>query len=188
MMHMHGFMGKCHRWLHNKGVGLLLLRLALGSFFLVHGIAKASDMSATTTLFAGWGFASYWAYAETIAELISGLAIVVGAFLWIAAPLIVISMAVAVFKVILPSLSLQQATVIQSFLFGWGPLAIYAFAAVALAYTGPGRYSLAAWWMRRHHFDKCAGCKDVHGMKSSCADCDTHHAIHTAPAPEEPVL
>lgn len=163
---MHGFMGRCWGWCHNKSIGLLILRLVLGAFFIGHGVAKLEGMSSTVSMFGQWGFGSVWAYAETFAEIIAGAAIALGAFMWLAAALIVIIMAVAVYVVIGPNPNGEPF--IFHFIFGWGPNAIYAAAAIALAFTGPGKWSLGGWWMRRRGA-KCMECKASHGMTCACA-------------------
>ena len=167
---MHGFFGKCHRWCHNKGIGLLILRVMLGSFFIAHAVLWIQNASDVAAMFVQAGHASFWAYAEMAVELVAGVAMVVGAFLWVAGPLLVISNIAIIFAFIRPSLVLQQVPFVEGYLSAWGEYAIFAAAALALAFTGAGRYSLAAWWMRRRGMWKCRDCASDHGME--CRHCD----------------
>jgi uncharacterized membrane protein YphA (DoxX/SURF4 family) len=169
-MHMHGFMGKCWKWCHNKSLGLLILRLVLGAFFIGNGVAKLQSMSSTVTMFGQWGFGPFWAWTETLAEVVAGAAIALGAFMWLAAALIVIIMIVAVYVVIGPNPNGESS--LFHFIFGWGPNAIYAAAAVCLAFTGPGKWSLGGWWMRRRGA-ACMQCKADHGMECECKKDDS---------------
>lgn len=163
----HGFMGKCYRWCHQKSVGQLLLRLALGTYFIGHGAAKFQNISATVAMFGQWGFSPFWAYAASGAELVSGIAIALGAFLWIAAALVVIVMAVAVYSIVGPNPEGQPW--LLHFIFGWGPNVVYATAALSLAFTGAGKWSVTGWLMRRYYQTGCKECKIDHGMKCECA-------------------
>lgn len=176
-------MGKCWRWCHNKSLGILLLRLALGLFFIGHGVSKFLNMTDMVAVFAQWGLASYWVYIVTFSEVLAGLAFVLGAFVWVGALLVVVEMAVSIILVIIPNTVGQ--TFLSRFLFGWGPNIIYAIAALALAFTGSGRYSLTAMMMKR----KGAGCKECmggHGMYEKCKDCDMEHSKHEMVPPTQP--
>lgn len=159
-------MGLCWRWCHNKSLGLLLLRVVLGAFFIGNAVAKLQNMTSTVAMFNQWGIPSFLTYASTIAELIAGAALVLGAFMWLAAGIIIVLMAVAVYVVIGPNPSGEPW--LYHFIFGWGPNAIYAAAALALAFTGPGKWSLAAWGLHRRAA-QCKECNIDHGMKCACA-------------------
>jgi putative oxidoreductase len=156
------FVGKCCSWGHNKNIGVLILRLALGVFFIAHSTAKFQNMGVMTAFFGQLGLAPFWPYIVATAEMVSGLALVLGVFLWLAAFLITVVMTVAVVMVMGPNPANQPF--ILHFISGWGPNVIYAAAALCLAFCGPGRFSLNAWWMRRR------------GM------------AHKAPMPEQPQM
>src|SRR5512144_392627 len=113
---MHGFMGKCYGWCHNKSLGQLLLRLALGAFFLAHGISKFINMTDMVLVFKQWGLASYWAYIVAVSEIVGGLAFLLGAFVWLGAALIVVEMAVSIWLVIIPNT--QGQDFLPRFIFG----------------------------------------------------------------------
>jgi uncharacterized membrane protein YphA (DoxX/SURF4 family) len=153
---------------------VLLLRLALGAYFIGHGVAKLQSMDSTVAMFNTWGFATFWAYAVSIAEVVAGIAFILGAFLWLAAALIVVEMAVAIYSVIGPNPQGEPA--LFHFIFGWGPNVIYAMAALCLAFVGAGKWSLTGWWLRRRGA-QCMQCKADHGLQCECKKDDSggHH-------------
>lgn len=167
---MHGWIGKCWGWCHNKSIGQLVLRLVLGLYFIGHAVAKLQSMSGTVVMFQQWGFAPVLAYAATISELLAGAALVLGVFLWFAAVLITVVMAVAVYFVTGPNPDGEP--MLFHFIFGWGPNAIYAAAAIAMAFTGAGKWSLTGLLMRRK-LAMCNQCNIDHGIKcqGSCVLC-----------------
>jgi putative oxidoreductase len=153
-------------------LGLLLLRVPLGAFFIAHGINKFQNMAAMETFFASLGFGPFWPKLVAVTELFSGVAILSGAFLWVAAPLITIVMAVAIWKVTASA----PGPLLTNFISGWGPNVIYAVAALALAFIGAGRWSLTAWWLRRKGMDQsCKDCRADHGMGHNCPACPGEH-------------
>lgn len=164
---MNGMFGKCSSWCHNKSAGLLILRLALGSFFVAHGVAKFQNMEATTAMFEQWGLSSLLTQAASWGEVLAGLAFILGAFQWVAASIIVTIMIVAVAKVTGAPVEGQPA--LLHFIFGWGPNMVYAAAALALAFCGAGRWSLTAWYMKRKGM-ACQMCKVDHGG-AGCVNC-----------------
>jgi putative oxidoreductase len=126
-------------------------------------------MSGTVAMFGQWGFSPLFAYAASISELVAGIAIVLGAFMWVAAALIVIVMAVAVYAVVGPNP--EGEPWMFHYIFGWGPNAIYAAAALSLAFTGAGKWSLTGLMMNR--WKKRAECKDCmisYGAQCTCAE------------------
>lgn len=169
---MHGFMGRCSRWCHNKAVGVLVLRLMLGVFFLGHGISKFQNMEMMKGFFGSLGLPPWTAIVVACAEVFSGAALVLGAFLWIAAPLITIIMLVAAWKVG----AKYPGDALTTFIAGWGPNLVYAAAALCLAFCGAGRYSLTAWYLRRKGMQgDCRDGKASHGIGHDCPDCPPEH-------------
>jgi putative oxidoreductase len=164
---LNGMLGKCTSWCHNKSVGLLVLRLALGSFFVAHGIAKFQNIDATVAMFGTWGISPLLTKITAAAEVLAGAAFVLGAFQWIAAAIITTVMVVAIVKV--TGAPVQGQPELLHFIFGWGPNMVYAATAVALAFCGAGRWSLTAWYMKRKGI-ACHMCKVDHGG-AGCANC-----------------
>lgn len=171
-------LGKCARWCHNKSVGLLVLRVSLGAFFLAHGIAKFQNMELMVDFFASLGLASFWVYVVAVSESLAGAMLIVGAFSWVAAAMITVDMAVAIFKVTGPNP--QGQDFLPHFVSGWGTNLIYAAAALCIAWCGAGRWSLTAMWLRRKGM-ACRDCKADHGMGHNCPDCKDGHEASAAP-------
>lgn len=144
---MHSVFGRYNKYLHDKSIGLLLLRLSLGSFFLVHGISKFQSMDSVVAYFNAIGLATFWAYVVAVAEIISGLALILGVFLWTAAFLLTVMSAVAIYKVTGPNP--QGQTFLIHYISTWGANVIYATAAICIAFCGSGKWSLTSSWMCR---------------------------------------
>lgn len=160
-MRMHGFVGKCWRWCHRKSVGLLVLRVALGAFFLAHGISKFQNLAIMQEFFVSIGLAAWMAPVIAAVESLAGLALILGAYLWPAALGIIGVMAVATWKV--TGLNVYGQSWLLHYVSGWAPNAIYAAAALALAFTGAGEYSLTAWCLKRCPV-LCRFCRMDHGI------------------------
>lgn len=64
--------------LNNPNLGLLLIRIALGSVFIAHGWAKFGDLNSTVIFFVSLGLAPIVAYLVTAIELIGGVLMVFG--------------------------------------------------------------------------------------------------------------
>jgi uncharacterized membrane protein YphA (DoxX/SURF4 family) len=144
----------------------------LGAFFIAHGVSKFQNMAMMKEFFGSLGLPAWTAVLVACAEVFSGTALLLGAFVWIAAPLITIVMLVAIWKVT----SKAPGNILLSFISGWGPNLIYAAAALCIAFCGAGRYSLTAWWLRRKGMQKdCRDCKAGHGMGHDCPDCPADH-------------
>ncbi|MGH7569990.1 MAG: DoxX family protein [Gemmatimonadales bacterium] len=124
-------------------LGLLMLRLVLGFVFLAHGAQKGfgafggPGFDGTKGYVASLGFtpAPVWATAAVAGELVAGLLLILGLYLPIAALLVLATMAVAIAKVHGP-----KGFFIQNGGFEYNLVLIAA--ALTLAVTGPGAYSL----------------------------------------------
>lgn len=169
---MHGFMGRCLRWSHSKSLGILILRIALGSFFIAHGVSKFQNMEMMNEFFASLGFGPPWASIVATCEVLSGTAILLGAFLWPAALLVTSVMVVAALKVTGPNPSDQPF--LLHFISGWGTNAVYAAAAICLAFCGAGRWSLTNLYFRRRAAS-CRDCMAAHGHGHDCPSCPPEH-------------
>jgi len=60
--------------------GALILRLALGAMYLAHGLLKVFvfTLPGTAAFFAGQGFPAWTAYLVVAAEILAGIALIVG--------------------------------------------------------------------------------------------------------------
>lgn len=152
-------MGKMGMNSHScKSWALLLLRLAAGIIFIIHGYGKlfgdAPGMQMFTNMVAGIGFPmpSVFAYIAALTEFLGGIALVLGIGLRIAAPLLGVVMIVAFAIVKKFSLPVGDAD-----------LSLLAIV-VALAMMGPGRFSVMGMMK-----------KDKMGGTCNCAGCDCSH-------------
>ncbi|HEU5447498.1 MAG TPA: DoxX family protein [Acidimicrobiia bacterium] len=120
----------------NTDVALLILRVVLGIIMIYHGWPKVTDIGGTIEGFSGMGIPlpALAAIFATVAEVIGGLLMLVGAFTDIAGLLFAIDMAGAIIFVHAKN--------------GFGgqggmefPLALLAMA-LAIALAGPGAYAV----------------------------------------------
>jgi putative oxidoreductase len=121
-----------------KPLGLLILRMAVGASFMLHGYPKLSDPARWLKAFPGFGFPSYFAYISGILELFGGGLLILGLFTRGAALLLAIEMGIVVGRTGLPSLRIHAFGQYEL------PLLLGA-AALALATTGAGVISLDAF-------------------------------------------
>jgi putative oxidoreductase len=121
-----------------KPLGLLVLRLAVGASFMLHGYPKLSDPAKWLKAFPGFGFPSYFAYISGILELFGGGLLVLGLFTRGAGLLLAIEMGLVVGRTTLPSVGIYAFGRYEF------PLLLGA-AALALATTGAGAISLDAF-------------------------------------------
>lgn len=85
--------------LHNPDIGILLVRIALGTVFINAGWMKLQMTEFVVPAFASMGIPAFLAYFVMYAELITGILLVLGVFVRYAATIIAIIMAVATFVV-----------------------------------------------------------------------------------------
>jgi putative oxidoreductase len=124
-------------------LGLLVLRVAVGVVFLGHGAQKGfgsfggPGFAGASGFFGSMGFrpARFWTGLAVGGELVAGVLLLLGLLTPVAALLVVATMAVAVAKVHGPKGFFVQNG-------GYEYNVILAIAALALAATGPGAYSL----------------------------------------------
>jgi putative oxidoreductase len=121
-----------------KPLGLLVLRLAVGSSFMLHGYPKLSDPVKWLKAFPGFGFPSYFAFISGILEVFGGGLLVLGLFTRGAALLLAIEMGLVVGRTTLPAVGIYAFGKYEL------PLLLGA-AALALATTGAGVVSLDAF-------------------------------------------
>ena len=123
-----------HR-LHNPDLAALFIRIALGIVFINAGWMKISNMAATVGFFGSFGFPSPLAYVVSYAELLCGIAFILGFFVRYAGILISIIMVVAAKLVFAKGFSLANGGFEYNF--------VLMFCALAMVTLGAGTYSLA---------------------------------------------
>lgn len=122
-------------------LGLLVLRLGVGSLMLLHGIAKLQHgVSPIIGMLEAKSLPAFLAYGVFLGEILAPLAIIIGFRTKLASIVFLINVIVAV-VLAHPSdvFALNQFG-------GWAIelLGLYGFAALALIFTGGGKYSLSS--------------------------------------------
>ena len=120
-------------------IGKLILRLALGVIVLLHGIAKLTGgVDGIAGMLQGVGLPGVLAYGVLLGEVLGPLLLIVGFHARVGAALVAINMLFAIALAHLPQVLILND---QG---GWAIelQALMLFAAIALLFTGPGRYSL----------------------------------------------
>jgi putative oxidoreductase len=123
----------------NDGTGKLILRAALGGLILLHGIAKLKGgIGFVTDTVTAAGLPAAFAYGVYFGEVLAPLLLIAGWFSRVGAAVIAANMLFAMALVHRAEvLSLNQSG-------GWSLelQGMFLFTAIALALTGPGRYSV----------------------------------------------
>lgn len=154
-----------------RSFGLLVLRIGLGVIFTAHGLAKVSAMDGVVGYFATLGFAPFMAYIVAYAELLGGIALLLGLFTRIAAGSLALIMAVVL-------LFIKTNAPISGM--GGNELELSLFvSAVALSFMGGGKFALGhsvcvCCKKGKCSSSKCAChvmCESDH-CEGSCKDCD----------------
>lgn len=136
----------------SKDWALLILRIALGLIFIMHGWGKlfgdAPGMTAFTGMVSNLGLpaAGLFAYIVALSEFFGGIAMLLGVFTNVASVLLSIVMIVALFGV-------------KKFTFPMADIDLALLAmAIAIGCMGPGRYSVMRWFKK--DMDSCEHCGD----------------------------
>ncbi len=127
----------------NPNIGLLLIRLAVGSIFIAHGWAKFQNMEATIGFFGSLGMSAIIAYAVTAIEFLGGILMVLGLWTGIAGVLLAIVM-VGAYVLVKSKMPFMAAEI---------DIALFA-SSLGIAFAGAGKYSLSAYCC------KCDTCVD----------------------------
>jgi uncharacterized membrane protein YphA (DoxX/SURF4 family) len=149
-------------------VGLLVMRVVLGLFFVAHAVIKWQNVAENQLFFTSIGLAAFWVHVVAAIELLGGLALILGVFTCLGGSLIAVVQLVAAYKMF--TLGGQQPW-LSSFAFGYGMNLVFAAAALGVAWAGPGRLSL--WGGRcclACRKDKL--CKDCPSCES-CGSCES---------------
>ncbi|MFH1095572.1 MAG: DoxX family protein [Candidatus Micrarchaeota archaeon] len=141
-----------------KSVGLLVLRLIFVAWML-HGVQKLMDIEGTTKFFSGLGIPmpNAMAWVVSLIETFGSLALLLGLGTRYVAPLMAFVMLVAILTAHLPSA--LKAGLPFGYLKMELPISYFVIS-VALALSGPGRYSLDKLLFCKNKCDgKCQGKK-----------------------------
>lgn len=125
----------------NTDLGLLIMRLSIGILMLLHGVSKLiHGASGIEQMLEGSGLPSFIAYGVYIGEVIAPLFIIFGFGTRVAAAIFAFNMIVAVGMAHAGDIFSLSKTG------GWAielP-ALYFFGALALIFTGGGKYALSS--------------------------------------------
>ena len=128
-------------FLHNHSLGLLVMRLTVGSLMLFHGMAKImhpESLGFIVGALAGFGLPSFLSYGVYVGEVIAPLLIIAGVFCRYAALAVVVNMVVAVVLVHTGDLfGLTEHGGLRLEL-----QAFYLFGALAIVLMGSGRFAV----------------------------------------------
>lgn len=120
-------------------IGKLILRLALGIFILLHGIAKlGSGVSGIEGMLTNNGLPAFFAWGAYIGEVIAPILVIVGIYTRLGGLLIVVNMLFAIFLAHSHQLFMLSKTG------GWQLelQGMFLFTALAIMFLGAGRLSL----------------------------------------------
>lgn len=120
--------------------GKLILRVVLGVLFLLHGLGKLGGIGGLVDMVEGYGLPGFIAYGVYLGEIVGPILLIIGWYARVGAILIVINMLFALALVHIPKGELFMLT--SSGTYQLELQAIYLFAALALACTGPGWFSI----------------------------------------------
>lgn len=124
----------------NNDLGLLIIRLSIGILMLMHGIFKIGHgVGFIEQMIVDMGMPSFFAYGVYIGEVVASIFIILGFATRIAAIVFAINCMVAALMVNPGGiLALNEVG-------GWDKelLGLYFFGAVALIFTGGGKYALS---------------------------------------------
>lgn len=132
--------------LPRKPIALLIIRVVVGIVFMAHGIQKLQGIENVAGFFDKIHIPAPYLMAWVVAlvETFGGLALILGAFTWIAASLLAFIMLVAIFT----------AKINAPFLGGWEFDATLFATLVGVALIGAGRYSIDAKMRGSHTHDE----------------------------------
>ena len=78
MQHLQPVINHVSRFFYNRAVGLLVIRVVLGSVFLSHGLTKVGDMATTILAFDALGLSPIIAVLIAWVEIIGGVSLILG--------------------------------------------------------------------------------------------------------------
>jgi putative oxidoreductase len=120
-------------------VGKLILRLSLGILILLHGIAKLiGGVAGVEKMLQAIGLPTAFAFGVYVGEVLAPILVIIGLYARIGAGLIVVNMLFAV------ALAHRNDLLMLGKTGGWALelQGMFLFMALALAFMGPGRFSI----------------------------------------------
>ncbi len=148
----------------NANLGLLLLRVGVGSVFLAHGIAKLTNMEGTIAFFSSLGLGVVMAWVVALIETIGGAMLILGLWSLVPALLLVAVMIGA----------MTTAKWGKPFMGGYEFDFMLMMSLLAVAGLGSGKYALTK-------SSACGSCNDCDcschpgdkrcGSNGTCANC-----------------
>jgi putative oxidoreductase len=124
---------------NNQDFGKLILRLSLGLFVLLHGVAKITGgIEFITQVVQKAGMPGFVAYGVYVGEIVAPVMVILGLHARIGAAIIALNMLFAIFLVHTAELFALGQTG------GWALelQGMFLFGAIAIALLGPGRFSV----------------------------------------------
>lgn len=125
--------------------GLFILRISFGIMLLLHGITKLlTGVGFIRQSLDGQGIPEFFGYAVYLGEVIGPLLVIIGFRTKIGALLMTANMIVAILLVH----ASQILTFAESGAWGVEKPALFLFGALALVFTGGGKYAVSRsnWW------------------------------------------
>jgi len=124
----------------NTNLGLLIVRIAVGALMLLHGIAKIGQTAFIEGMLADKGLPAVLAYGVYLTEIVAPLLILIGFRTRLAAAAYVFGVLFIIF------LAHAQEIFALNEYGGWAIelLGLYLFGAVALFFTGGGKYAASS--------------------------------------------
>lgn len=126
-------------FMRDNDLGLLVLRLSTGGLMLFHGVSKLiNGVGPIGEMVAALGLPSFIAYGSLLVELVASLIMVLGLWTRVAAAAMVFNMFIAI---LMAHMSVIFSLTPEG---GWAielPM-LYLLPALALIFTGGGRYAL----------------------------------------------
>lgn len=119
--------------------GKLILRVTLGALIVLHGISKLTNgVSGIEGMLQGMGLPAFIAFGAYVGEVLAPILVLIGFYARVGAALIVVNMLFAL------SLAHSHDLLTLGKSGGWALelQGFFLFTALALAFMGPGRYSI----------------------------------------------
>lgn len=174
-------MQKIYNFFAHKSVGLLILRIFVGTIFIIHGVQKFQNAEAMVSFFSQLGLSSFWMYATASVETLAGIALVLGVFTRFAAIALSVVMVSAIYFF---KSKIGAGSWLTQFAASELDLALLG-ANLSLLFTGAGKLSIAHWCRCKCHKDGrlCKVCPWIGCDDHRCKDGKCEHDHSSGPVP-----